>query len=246
MTAQTATALRRRYERTLGLNVALQMSEVIDYLGHPEVLIAEFVDAFCLIDSSISAELWVCKPPDPGVSDELTLEHFYADRRIRVLGEDPFEFVCVAGEIAPALPGRDAAKEPAAGLDYAGVVDGAGTPVLGAIQSERDRTGYQLLIRLLTCLAEVAPEAQWSRLNHNYFQGALAPQQKFDLHLVVWDSGGSLLPLYQLTRDLCDVFMRRIAEEAFFRPVLGSIVCLRMDPTADFDGELSFAWRVPA
>ena len=238
----SATELRRRYERSLSLDLAAQTAECVDYLGHPEVLVGEFVDAFCQIDSATSSELWAREAPD--AAGELCLEHFFSDRGIQVRGRDPFAFVCVTGEIAPTLPGESVAAEPVAGLDYSGLLEGAPTPVLGAVQSERDRTAYQLLLRLLTCLAEVAPEAQWSRLNREYFKGALGSEPRFELHLVVWDlgDGGDLVPLHQLTRDLCDVFMSRVPEEVLFPPVLGAIVCLRMNPDA-FDGALDFAWR---
>jgi len=237
----TVTALRQRYERALGLDLAAQTAECIDYLGHPEVLIGEFVDAFCQIDGSTSTDLWVREPPDP--DGELRLEHFYADLEVEVRGEDPFGFVCVEGEIAPVLSEDAPVGEPVAGLDYAALVSGAEAPVLGAVQSERDRTSYQLLLRLLTCLAEVAPENQRKRLNHDYFKDALPPEPSFDLHLVVWDLGDAgETPLHQLTRDLCDVFMSRVAEEVLFPPVLRGIVCLRMDPDA-FDGVVDFDWR---
>ena len=72
------TLLRRTYERTRALAPEAQLQECVDQLGHPEMLVSEFVESYCDVD----ARLGIPRPQaaEAAGADELVLEYFYADR----------------------------------------------------------------------------------------------------------------------------------------------------------------------
>jgi hypothetical protein len=256
------TSLRAAYDRVRALPLVQQMRECVDLLENPTVLASELAEAYVLLES-------VCEPPGAeeieagaaapgGEADEaeLTLEHFGAGREVRVVGasaEPLFDFACLSGGLYPLAPGADPA--PDGGLDYVGLLRepaGPGTgPVIGVVESLGDATPYALLLRLLACLTELAPAAQAERLERGLFKGALGSSPIFDLHLVLWRPPGKVerIPgsehrsLFELTRDLAEIARSACAETPQLGAVLGSILCLRMDPD-DFRGTLVLEWRV--
>jgi hypothetical protein len=65
-----------------------------------------------------------------------------------------------------------------------------------------------------------------------------------DLHLVLWELEEEVkTPLHQLTHDLAETFIERLAEDFLFPNVLRRVVCHRMNADA-FDGDLHFEWAV--
>jgi hypothetical protein len=243
------TALRRSYERARSFGFAEQVRECVDQLGHPEVVVAEVLEAFQLVEEwARSREL---PPPGEPVDvsaidlEELSREHFYSTREITVVGRR-YSFTCLATGVDPLgdfRPSRGGARD---GLDFVGLTcDARRTPVLGTVVSDRDTSVYLLLLRGLACLAEMAPEAQVERLNKQFFLGAVGRRAAFDLHLVVGDEpeGSERTALDQLTHDLAEKLKLAIRRHGRVPDILRDIVCLRMN-RARFDGRLRLVWRV--
>jgi hypothetical protein len=243
------TGLRRSYERVRGLGLAEQIRECVDQLGHPEVVVGEVLEAFSEVDAwASSRELPPAgEPVDLSAVDldELSREDFYSTREITVVGRR-YSFRCLATGVDPLGDLRPSPAGGRDGLDFVGLTcDALRTPVLGAVQSERDTSAWLLLLRGLACLAEAAPEAQVERLNKQFFLGSVGRRPAFDLHLVVWDEPGpsERTTLDQLTQDLAEKLKLAIREHGRFPSILHDVVCLRMN-RARFDGRLRLAWRV--
>lgn len=240
------TELRRRYVRARRLDLDAQTQECVDYLGAPEVLVGEFVDAYCAVENyagpvPAAGEQQVVPPKSE--DDELVLEHFYPGRRIVITGDAP-AFTCLSSRLAPFGNTYDEDDARRAGLDYLGVESTEKAAALGVAESMLDGSVYLLLFRALACLVEIAPDAQRARLE-NRLGTALPWPPCYDLHLVTWERspGSNPLPLESLAHDLAEGFMRRVSEEWLFPKVLRSIMCFRMRPE-DFDGRLSLVWQV--
>ena len=253
--AAPATELRRRYERTRALDLGAQTREVVDYISNPEILVGEFVDSFCSVENlsplHSPAEGMSLKPQE-GEPDELTLEYFYPSLEVVVHGGDASDFVCLASQVAPLDATRVALDGSQSVLDYIGLAaearPGPRPPrpvgVLGAVQSPEESAAYPILLRLLSCLSELAAAARLRRMDEQVFAGRLGAEPLVDLHLVLWDlEEVDQTPVNQLTHDLAEVFLVRLADEMLFPGLLRRIVCLRMDPD-DFDGDLHFEWGV--
>ena len=234
------TPLRATYERSRRLSREAQLQECVDLLGHPDLLVDEFVEAFCEGEAR-SALATRRRDDDDG---ELVLEYFYEGREIAVDGPSESHFTCLASGFDP-LPPADTAERD--GLDYVamGRDPSPAVPALGAVQSERDATPYLVLLRLLACASELAPAAQLERLDREVFDGKLGPEPAFDLHLVLWERADdpANVPLHELTRDLAEVVKAAAQQDSLFPPVLGHVAAYRMDPDA-FEGRLTLAWRV--
>jgi hypothetical protein len=231
------------------------MKECVEYLEHPEILVAEFAD------SHLTAEAWDQRdedfhsPEDEDLpqrrSTDKVAENLLGASEIRVLGATPYSFEYVARDIVPfrarvddASPDADRERR-AAGLDYVGlIVELEPMPVLGVIQPENVHTPYHSLLRLLTGLAEVSTEAQVERANRFLFKGRLSSRPCFDLHIMKADGkpAGSAPPLAHLTKDLAHVFNTLLKEEWQFPNLLRSISYVRMSD--DFDGTLDVEWCV--
>ena len=237
------TLLRATYERTRALPREAQLQECVDHLGHPEVLVSEFVDAYCAVEAMADmAPVQVALAGPDGDPAELVLEYFYEGREISIGGIDSSDFRCVASDVLP-LAGMQPGGDERDGLDYVGLAD-KDAPVLGAVQSERDSTPLLVLLRLLTCTAELSPAPQLERLDREFLGGTLGSEPVFDLHLVLWEGEAESQPsLHELTRDLAEVVKQAALDDPQFPPVLGSICGLRMDPDA-FAGRLRLDWRV--
>jgi hypothetical protein len=245
-----ATALRRSFERSRGLELEQQIQECVDQLQHPELIATEVLDAYRTVATFFNDE-----EPAYGAAPEtvaVTMVEGYLGeaRELMVLG-DKCSFTCLATNVDPLAgfegnAGNDHAPGLSTGLDYVGITcDQNAVLVLGAVQAPGDATAYPLLLRLLACLTEIAPEAQLTRLNEERFKGIADPERPFDLNLVLWDREDQpeATPLSQLTRDLAEKVKAGILDGADFPTRLGDIVCLRMNPDR-FDGRMRFDWRV--
>ncbi len=231
--------LRATYERSRVLPQEAQLQECVDLLGHPEILVDEFVEAFCEGDARGA----VAARREEG-EGELVLEYFYEGRDIVVHGGVDTHFRCLASGFDP-LPPVDPSERD--GLDYVAIGRDPSPPfpALGAVQSERDATPYLVLLRLLACASELAPRVQLERLDRELFDGKLGAEPAFDLHLVLWDApaAAASVPLFELTRDLAEVVKASAAQDSLFPPVLGEVSAYHMDPD-QFEGQLTLAWQV--
>lgn len=236
--AAPPTRLRASYQRIRALPPAEQLQECIDQLGNPEVLVAEFLEAACEVETRLGA----AKSPRAAAEDtgELMLEYFTPGRLIAVAGGSADDFTCLASNVDPLH--RDTPEDGERdGLDYVGLGPDPGAACLGAVQSEHDATPYLVLLRLLTCASELAPAQQRDWLDRELFGGRLGPGPSFDLHLVVWE--GDRSPLHELARDLAEVVKEAALDDPLFPKVIRDIAAFRMDPDA-FDGKLVPDWRV--
>jgi hypothetical protein len=242
--AAPTTALRASFERARALRPEQQIDECVDQLSHPELIVAELVDALQTVESWLAAnEASAGDDECESRNREPTLVegYIYEGRDLFVLGQ-PCAFTCLSTNVNP-LPGTESPDPKlSSGLDYVGLTcDETTTPVLGAVQNPGDATAYPLLLRALTCLSELAPQLQTERLNQRFFRGALDDEPVFDLNLVVWDdreeSEVESIPVYQFTRDLAETVKRATLERVEIPRILRDIVCLRMNPNR-------FDWRV--
>ena len=111
---------------------------------------------------------------------------------------------------------------------------------IGVAQTIDDSSAYPLLLRLLSCLTELAPATQLNVINTDLLKGALPTNPRFDLHMVLWDEGGldaSETTLCELSRDLAEVACEAISGCPPLAARVGTIHCLKMDPR-DFQGNL--------
>ena len=236
------TPLRAAYERVRRLSLGEQLSDCADQLGYPDVLASDLAASLEMIRAwraSLAGETLPCSfaeldaSPDPDAV-------FYASREIAVLGA-PCSFTCLATGLDPL--GADGQRDP---IDYAAVTcDGDRTPVLGAVQSERDASAYPLLLRGLATLVEVASSDRLAALDESVFRGLLGRPPRFDLDLVVfeeWDQS-ERTAIEQLTRDLAENALTLMQGDPTCAGLLRSVVCLRMNPDR-VDFRLRFGWRV--
>ncbi len=229
-----STSLRRRYERSSSLSIAQQMAECVDYLQNPEVLVAEFVDAYCAVEAYCGDDEMVFRRTDPATTPDIT-----------VLERTPYSFGCLAWEFSP-LAGAE--PDSAAGFDYVGIRrDEHAYPVLGVSQSVLDPTPYLVLMHLLACVAELMPPDRLAMADVEVFKGALGSDPFFDLHLLLsaQQPDRQHTMLGELTRDLADVFLEQIAEEWQFPDLIRSISGLRRSGPAA-DAPLHVVWSLEA
>jgi hypothetical protein len=241
------TDLRSTYERTRSLTLEAQIRDCADQLFNPKVIVNEVIAAFDAMEKRFASEI----PDFPEIEysfdavdiEEFAKEFFYSTRDVTVLGE-PCAFTCLSSNVDPVV--EDRRSDARDGLDFVGLTcNDTAVPVLGAVQSREDASAYPLLLRLLSCLTEMAPAPQIERINHQFFRGVLGEAPAFDLDIVLWDppEDDHRMPLCQLTRDLAEQIKGVIQKRGPSPPVLRDIVCLRMNPER-FDGRLRFEWRV--
>jgi hypothetical protein len=245
-----STILRQRFERARQLSPERQMRECVDYLQNPEVLIQEFIDAYVAVESCCDPDEQQFQVIAPNAEDPATrkvmLERLFANGSVSVFDTVPFEFACVARDVASVsgstgkpVPGVD-------GLDYVGhLIDAESVGVLGVVQHDDNATPFSLFLRLITCLSEIAPEAQLKAADATLFKGALGEEPKFDLQLLLKQAEAepAQATLRQLTHDLAEAFYAGVSEEWQFPDVLRNIVCLLPAP-ADSDESLILEWCV--
>jgi hypothetical protein len=247
------TCLRESYERVRALPLADQVEDCVDALSHPEVIVEEMVDALGATTLAVRIHDGPIPDPEPPQVGSLSepgakRPFFFPGRDITVL-RWPRAFTCLAVDIDPlsGFPVEEAGL--GGGLDFAGLTcDATATPVLGGVQSARETSAYPLLLRLLACLTEIAPEGQLKRLNGPYFRDVVRSRPGFDLNLVLWEedespAGAIRNTLTQLTRDLAERMKREIHDSGRWPELLRDVVCLRMNPKC-FGGGLRYEWHV--
>ncbi len=248
--ALPVTALRRSFEHTRSLDSADQVREIVDRLVHPESTAAEVLDAYRVMQSCFDPD-GEDEGPKPDAEDEtargatLVEDFFWPTRELQVLG-DKCSFTCLATNVHPLSQTAHAGDGLSAGLDYVGLTcDVSSTLVLGVVQSPGDVSAYPLLLRLFACLTEIAPPAQFERINAQHMMGIGRESSKFDLNLVLWERNDEpdTSPLCELTRDLAENVKEALSSGPDFPPILRDVVCMRMNP-AGFNGRMRFAWRV--
>ncbi len=228
-----STILRQRFERARNLALTEQVRECVDYLQNPEVLIQEFMDAYSAVEACCDPEeqrFASCEPRDKAAAErKAMLDEVFGKGPISVFDVAPYEFQCVARDVNSVSHGVNRASTRVDGLDYLGqIVDDEPIAVLGVVQVGVESSPYALFLRLITCLSELAPDAQLRAANESLFKGALGPEAKLDLHLLLRESDPetTIGTLRQLTHDLAEVFWCGLAEEWQFPDVLRNIVCL--------------------
>lgn len=249
------TCLRASYERVRSLPLDLQIEDCVDNLTHPHVLVDEMLDAFDAV--TMAFDRHEGPVPQPRAESRVRpatgpdAPYFYPGRDLSVLGSRR-AFTVLATDLDPLSGMRCDSVAKRGGLDFVGITcDDSGTPVLGAVQSEADGSAYAVLLRLLACLAEVAPEAQVRRLGGPCFRGTLRARPAFDINLVLFDEeegDGShtahrRTTLAALTRDLAERMKQAIRAETRWPDLVRDVVCLRMNPRR-FDGRLRYEWHV--
>lgn len=232
-TAFPSTLLRQRFERARGLPLAAQVRECADYLQNPEILIEEFIDAYVAVESCCDpAEqcFRTCTPVDAAAKQRKAfLDQAFGKGPISVFDVVPYQFQCVARDVVALSRLVDRGATRADGLDYLGrIVDEEPLAVIGVVQAGVESSPYALFLRLITCLSELAPDAQLRAADEAIFKGGLGAEPKLDLHLLLQESepDDSAATLRQLTHDLAEVFHVGVSEEWQFPDVLRNIVCL--------------------
>lgn len=245
-----STILRQRFERARVLPLEAQIRECVDYLQNPEVLIQEFVDAYTAVESCCDPDEHAFRAMAPAADDPrsrtLVLERLFAASPVTVFDTVPFEFTCLARDVASVSGSTGQPLPRVDGLDYvAHLVDAEPVGVLGVVQHADETTPYALFLRLVTCLSEIAPEALLRAADETLFKGALGTEPKLDLQMLLREaeSDPAQATLRQLTHDLAEAFYAGISEEWQFPDVLRNIVCLLPAPV-DSDELLILEWCV--
>lgn len=228
-----STILRQRFERARGLALTAQVRECVDYLQNPEVLVQEFMDAYTAVESCSDPDdqrFAVYAARDKAAADrKALLDQVFGKGPVSVFDVVPYEFQCLARDVSSISHGVDRAAQRVDGLDYLGqIVDEDPLAVLGVVQVGIESSPYALFLRLITCLSELAPDAQLRAADEALFKGNLGAEPKIDLHLLLRETDPETTngTLRQLTHDLAEVFYAGISEEWQFPDVLRNIVCL--------------------
>jgi hypothetical protein len=245
-----STLLRQRFERARSLSVTAQVRECADYLQNPEVLIQEFIDAYTAVESCCEPvdQCFSVRAPRDGsaIERKALLDGVFGKGPISVFDLVPYEFQCIARDVASLSRSDDPGAPRADGLDYVGrVVNEEPLGVIGVVQAGLESSPYALFLRLITCLSELAPDAQLRAADEALFKGGLGAEPKLDLHLLLRDSepDGASETLRELTHDLAEVFSSRVSEEWQFPNVLRNVVCLVPAPPGS-DEKLLVEWCV--
>jgi len=246
-----STTLRRSYERARSTDHGTQIQECADLLSNPELLMAEIVDAFSTMESFNESTLTDShahyERDDEPETLELSLEHFYEEQNVEVLGPDGFSFRCLATDVTPMPEFLATADGPRDGFDYVALRDELeANPIFGVAQSEDDNSAYPVLLRLLSCLTEILPADCFTRVNRNRFKGAIPSDARFDLQMVIWreaELGESESALCELARDLAEVARSGMEAYAPLAGRIGTIRCLSMDPR-QFQSQLEPVWQI--
>lgn len=224
-----ATGMRRRYERAQGLDVAGQIREVVDYLENPEVLLAEFVDAYCAIEGCADPDELILEDVSTSAQGDPLRGVFAPGQEIELDGMEIATVRCISGAVPLLAEPGDSLRR---GLDYLALVAGdEPIPVLGVVERLPGTTHYTLLLRALCCLAEIAPGPHLERVNERLFKRALIAGSRFDLHLVMQSTpqGDAEHTLAQLTHDLAEGFRQALVDEWQFPNLLRGICSLRLE-----------------
>ena len=246
-----ATPFRSRYLRASALDLESQLKECTEYLENPEVLVMEFLESYYLVERESHPE----ESQRVEEVEEMVLEPFFDSLQLYIEDEGGKveRLICAGGAFDP-IPGKDHPAHARQGLDYIGMRGGSAHIILGVTTNPSEQTPFQMLLRVLNCFAEVAPPFQLARLRSQVIRDRIDPDAVFDLQMA--SSLGrpqsmDASALAELTRDLAEVFHRRIEENDQFQGTLGRIEYLEI--TRDLgesgrDGEppetMRVRWRV--
>jgi len=241
------TPFRKRYDAARGLAIEAQLREITDYLQNPEVLVTEFLESYYLVE-----ELDPETEPDPREDSipELVLETFFDSLQLYISDTNGKldRMLCAGGAFDP-LPGRAHPALERTGLDYVALRGGSSRLVLGVAETPDERSPYALLLRVLVCFSEIASPFQLARLRERVIRNRVQLDGTFDLQITLAKGDPTMTPaanaLRELTRDLAEVFRRRLDEHNQFSGTLGAIECLCLDLDAAEPPEaLQLVWRV--
>ena len=235
------TPFRQRFERSRNLDLQAQIEECADYLHFPDVLVAEFLESYYLVEGKL----------DPEREDErleaslaeLVLEPYFDSLELRSQAGSRLETItCLSGAFSPVSGEQHPALE-RSGVDFVGVRSERESLVFGVTDPEGEDSPFVLLLRGLNCLAELSPPFQMARLGRHVLKNRVGQDARFDLQLGVPPRERSArdLSLQVLTRDLAEVFKARIGDEQQFRGELGHIECVEL--ASDPQGALRVRWR---
>ena len=240
------TPFRERFERAQTMDRQAQLRECVDYLEHPQVLIAEFLESYYLVERELDPE---CEDMSMlALGEEVVLEPYFDSLELHIHAGERVERVrCLAGAFAPLAGELHPALEQR-GLDYVGVREGSERVVLGVSDASGDSSAFALLLRGLNCLAELAPPFQITRLRRHVLRERLDPEPTFDLQigLSAREDSPDATSLFALTRDLAETFKSLAGAEPQFSDTFGRIECIALEeaepPTAS--APLRVRWRV--
>lgn len=243
-----AIPLRTLEARTRALSLDAQMTECVDLLQAPELVVDDLVRSVLSIrEASESASVALVSNDGSEPSG-----FFYPSRELFVQG-DGCSFTCLATELGFLEADRAGSLAPAGAtpghhaIDYAAVTcEARPFPVLGFTQQSETESAYPILLHALASLIELTRPRRFDLLDREVYRGLLGPAPCFDLALVLWDDESATdprRPLCELARDLAEKLKAALAAESRFPPVLHDVVCLRMNEKR-FDGRLRFVWRV--
>ena len=237
------TPFRLRYERSCTLEPAAQVEECADYLQNPDVLVAEFLESYYWVEGKLDPdrhdELFEAS------QEELVLEPYFDSLVLSVEDGDRAERIrCLAGAFAP-LPGELHPALEQKGVDYIGVREGSQRIVLGVTDLQHETTGFCLLLRALNCLAELTPPFQVTRLRRHVLRDRVDPEAAFDLQIGIAarEQDATEIALLELTRDLAEMFKRRVGAEPQFAGSIGRIECLEIGASSAHAAPLRMRWR---
>ena len=231
-----------------------QVEECMDYLAHPEILVAEFCESFLTAQEFDQREESFWAEGQKEVPRRRWVDHvvqrLIEQQTLRVPVEPAYAFRYLARQIIPlwseqaSLPENPTDRRSCGGLDYVGIVEeDEPRPVLGVVKPQGDDGPYLSFLCLITCLSEVATEAQMERANRFLFKGAISGRPSLDLHVVAVDPPVAPHALVGLTQDLAHQFSALLREEWQFPNLIRSISLLALHSAA-FDGTLPVIWSV--
>lgn len=248
MSFELKTPFRGRYLRTGELGVEAQLKECADYLQHPDVLITEFLESYYLVERDSHPGEETQRRAIESV-EEMVLEPFYDSLQLYIEGESGKveRLLCAGGAFDP-IPAEAHPAIGHQGLDYVGMRGASSRVVLGVTTNPAEQTPFQMLLRGLNCFAEVAPPFQVARLRSRVIRDRIDPDASFDLQLA--SSLGEMKnstqrSLFELTRDLAEVFHTRISDHDQFDGTLGAIEYLdQVDADEGSPTTLRVRWRI--
>ena len=242
------TPFRERYLRAGELGLEAQLKECTEYLQHPEVLVTEFLESYYLVERESHPGDDTMRRAIENV-EEMVLEPFFDSLQLFIEDDDGNmeRLLCAGGAFDP-IPADQHPALHHQGLDYVGMRGASSRIVLGVTTNPGETTPFQMLLRALNCFAEVAPPFQLARLRSRVIRDRIDPDAVFDLQMAS-TLGESRNPdqasLFELTRDLADVFSARIGAHDQFEGTLGRIEYLDCeDGEGGVPSALRLRWRV--
>jgi hypothetical protein len=242
------TPFRERYRRAGGLGLDAQLKECVEYLENPEVLVTEFLESYYLVERESHPSDETMRRAVENV-EELVLEPFFDSLQLFVEDDEGGveRLLCAGGAFDP-IPVDQHPALGHQGLDYVGLRGASSRIVLGVTTNPKERSPFQMLLRGLNCFAEIAPPFQLARLRSQVIRDRIDPDAVFDLQLASTlgeQRNTAQASLYELTRDLAEVFRTLIDDHDQFEGTLGQIEYLDcVDGEDSTPSSLRLRWRV--